>query len=191
MNFDSLILNDSTTGLYPFNPSLLILLFWSWQYSPYCVIQCLKQFKLHSVETVSEVTRKTWSKGKQIKNHSRTSHKIQSEELNEKFRSTLPEKQINWTTPAKRNLKKIDQQTIKLNKSIIIAKTLKLLHLRQNWIPLNIPIQKYVLNQFLLLKLLQYYICKAWKNSLALEDWLTRKWPKIFSLNNEINYKFW
>ena len=56
MNFDNLILNDLMTGLYRFIPSLLILLFWIWPYSQYCVIQCKKEFKIHSVEIVSEVS---------------------------------------------------------------------------------------------------------------------------------------
>ena len=49
--------------------------------------------------------------------------------------------------PAKTNKiknyhKKTEKQTIKLNKYIIIAKTFKLLPLRQNLIPLNIPISR-------------------------------------------------
>ena len=46
MNFDNLILNDLMTGLYRFIPSLLILIFRLWQYSPYCVIECVKEFKI-------------------------------------------------------------------------------------------------------------------------------------------------
>ena len=56
MNFDNLILNDLMTGLYCFIPSLLILIFCLWQYSLYCVIECVKEFKTHSVETVSEAS---------------------------------------------------------------------------------------------------------------------------------------
>ena len=46
--------------------------------------------------------------------------------------------------PAKiqKSSQKIEKQTNKLNKYIIIDKTLKLLPLRQNLIPLNIPISK-------------------------------------------------
>ena len=54
------------------------LLFWHWPYSINYIIQCLRKFKIHSVEIVSEVsqksnvkivtyaTRKTWPKGKAI-----------------------------------------------------------------------------------------------------------------------------
>ena len=73
MNFDNVIVKDLMPGLYRFTPSLLILLFWHWPYSLYCVIQCIKEIKIHSVETKSElsqkssvkvVKRKTWSKVK-------------------------------------------------------------------------------------------------------------------------------
>ena len=62
-----------------FIPFLLILHFWSWPYSLRYAIQYVKEFKIHSVEAVSEVgpqsnvkivtyrKRKTWSKGKAIK----------------------------------------------------------------------------------------------------------------------------
>ena len=100
--------------------------------------------------------------------------------------STWPADQLNNTSQNKQNhLKKLrNKQSNKLTK--IIAKTLKLLSLRQNSIPLNKPIQKYVQNQFLFLKLLQYYICKAWKKSFAHEDRLTRKFflKKMKSIAN-------
>ena len=79
----------------------------------------------------------------EIKKHSGTSPEIQFKELNEKLRITLPDQQINSTMPAKTQTKssqKIEKQSNKLNKYIIIDKILKLLPLRQNLIPLNIPI---------------------------------------------------
>ena len=79
MNFDNLmhydlILMTQYTMLF----DLLILLFWLWTYSLQCVIQSVKEFKIHTVETVSQesqksnakfvtyVKRKSWSKGKLI-----------------------------------------------------------------------------------------------------------------------------
>ena len=44
-------------------------------------------------------------------------------------------------TKSSQNIEKLKQSN-KLNKNILIAKTLKLLPLRQNLIPLNIPISK-------------------------------------------------
>ena len=80
----------------------------------------------------------------ETKKHSRTSPEIQFKELKEKLRITLPDQQINSTMPAKTQTKssqKIEKQTNKINKYIIIGKILKLLA-RQNLIPLNIPISK-------------------------------------------------
>ena len=59
MNFDNLIQKDLMIGLYRFIPVLLILLFWHWPYSLNYVIQCLKEFKIQSVEPVIEVSPKT------------------------------------------------------------------------------------------------------------------------------------
>ena len=47
-----------------------------------------------------------------------------------------------WQPKQTKSSKKIEKQTIKLNKNIKIAKILKLLPLRQNFISLNIPISK-------------------------------------------------
>ena len=58
MNFDNLILNDLMTGLYQFIPALLISFFWHWQYSLHCVNQWVQEFKIHSVDTVSELSQK-------------------------------------------------------------------------------------------------------------------------------------
>ena len=58
-----------------------------------------------------------------------TSPEIQAKEVNEKIRNTLPEQQINWTMPAKTQTKSSqnlrNQQSNKLNKNILIAKTLE------------------------------------------------------------------
>ena len=59
MNFEDLVLKDLMTGIYRFIPSLSIVLFWLWQYSLYCVTQWAKEIKIHSVETVSEVSQKS------------------------------------------------------------------------------------------------------------------------------------
>ena len=75
MNFDNRNLNDLMTELYRFNPSLLIR---SLDFGSIRRIasECVKEFKIHSVETVSDVShlsnvkfvtnvkRKTCSKGK-------------------------------------------------------------------------------------------------------------------------------
>ena len=58
-DFDILIQKDLMTGLNWFIPFLLILLFWHWTYSLNYVIQCLKEFQLHSDETLSEVSQKS------------------------------------------------------------------------------------------------------------------------------------
>ena len=53
MNFDNLKHHDLMTGLYVYP-------IWLWTYSLDCVIQCEKEFKIHSVETArgkSEVKR--------------------------------------------------------------------------------------------------------------------------------------
>ena len=55
-NFGNLIINYLMTGLYRFIPSLLSF---DWQNSPHCVNECVKEFKIHSVETVSEVSRRS------------------------------------------------------------------------------------------------------------------------------------
>ena len=55
MNFDNLMHNDLMTGLYRFMPFHFILLFGIWPHSLNFVIQCVKEFDIHSVETVSEV----------------------------------------------------------------------------------------------------------------------------------------
>ena len=76
MNFDNLMYYDLITGLYMFIQLLLILLSWPWPYSLQNVIQNVKEFKIHSVETVSEVSQQSsvnivtykkqnmWSKGR-------------------------------------------------------------------------------------------------------------------------------
>ena len=74
MNFDNIFLYDLITGFHRFILSFLILLFSLWPYSLYCVIQSMRELKIHSVETevsqksnvkvVTYVKRKTWSKGK-------------------------------------------------------------------------------------------------------------------------------
>ena len=93
MNFDNLMHYDLMTGLYRFIPSLLIFLFWHWPCSLHCVIQCVKEFRIHSVEKVSEVSPKsnvkswlTWNekrdqKVKRKKKHSRTSPDVQFKEF--------------------------------------------------------------------------------------------------------------
>ena len=50
MNFDILMHDDLMTGLHGLS-LLLILNFW--QYSPHCVVERVKEFKIHLVETVS------------------------------------------------------------------------------------------------------------------------------------------
>ena len=66
--------------------------------------------------------------------------------MNEKLRITLPDQHSNSTMPAKTQTKSSKRlrniQSNKLNKYIIIDKTLKRLPQRQNLIPLNIPISK-------------------------------------------------
>ena len=59
MHFDNLMYNDLKAGFYMFIPFLLILLFWLWPSSVHYVIQYVKEFKTHSVETVSEVSQKS------------------------------------------------------------------------------------------------------------------------------------
>ena len=91
-----------------------------------------------------------WSQQKSRRNkkkHSRTSPEIQFRALNEKLGITLSDQKINSAMPAKTqpksSQKKLrNKQSNKLNKYIIIDKTLKFLPLRQNLIPLNIPISK-------------------------------------------------
>ena len=76
------------------------------------------------------------------------------------------------------HLKKLrNKQSNKLNKDIIIDKTLKLLPQRQNLIPLNIPISKICSKPHFLR--LAHYICKGWKKSFALVGRLTLNFSKI------------
>ena len=66
---------DLMTGSHRFITSLsiMILLFWHWTYSKHCVIQCVKEFRIHSVETLSEVSRKPnvtyvkWKRDQKVK----------------------------------------------------------------------------------------------------------------------------
>ena len=80
------------------------------------------------------------AKKSSTKEHSRTSPEIQFKELNEKLKNTLPHQQINSTMPAKTQTKSSKKKL--RDKQSIIDKTLKLLPLRQNLIPLNMPISK-------------------------------------------------
>ena len=57
MNFDNLMHYELMTGLYMLI-LFLILLFWRWPYSLHCVIQYVKEFKIHWAETVIEVSQK-------------------------------------------------------------------------------------------------------------------------------------
>ena len=60
MRFDNLINYDIMTGLlYVFISFLLILIFRFWRYSLHYVIQYVKEFKIHSVETKREVSQKS------------------------------------------------------------------------------------------------------------------------------------
>ena len=56
--------------------------------------------------------------------------------------------------------------------------------LRQNLIPLNIPISKIWSRPTIILKSVQHYICMTLKNSLALEDRLPQKWPKHWKMKS-------
>ena len=56
MNFDNLMQYDLMSALYRFIPFLLILLIWIWLYSEHCVIQCVREFEIHSVETVRQTS---------------------------------------------------------------------------------------------------------------------------------------
>ena len=58
MNFDNLMHYDLMTRLYVY-PVSFILLFRLWPYSLHFIIQRAKEFEIHSVETVSEVNRKS------------------------------------------------------------------------------------------------------------------------------------
>ena len=44
------------TGFYRLAPILLILQCWPWVYSLHCVIACVKEFKINSVETVRDAS---------------------------------------------------------------------------------------------------------------------------------------
>ena len=59
MNFDNLMNSDLMTGIYIIIPYILILLFWLWPYLLNYVFHCLEEFKIHSVEKVSEVSQKS------------------------------------------------------------------------------------------------------------------------------------
>ena len=64
------------------------------------------------------------------KKHSRTSPEIQIKELNENLKSTLPDQQTKLTKPAKTQTKSSKvieklKQSNKLNKNILITKTLE------------------------------------------------------------------
>ena len=65
--------DDLMTGLYIFIPFLLILLFWLWPYLLHYVIQCVQELKIHSIETVSEVSQNSSMKivvyGKRKRDH--------------------------------------------------------------------------------------------------------------------------
>ena len=107
---------------------------------------CPLSFTCLSFFESSKSWKKVWKHLTKIKKkHSKTCPDIQFKELSEKLRFTLPEKQINSTMPAKTQTKssqKIEKQTNKLNKFIVLHKTWKLLPLRHNLTPWNIPISK-------------------------------------------------
>ena len=103
----------------------------------------------------------------ELKKHSRTSPEIQSKELNEKIRITIRDQQINLAMPAKTQTKsspKVEKlkQSVKLNKNILIAKTLEAFNPKAKFDRLrNYLYQKIAKSQFLSLKLIRYYICKT------------------------------
>ena len=59
MNFDNLMHYDLMNRLYKFIPFLLILIFWLWLYSLHYVTQWVNKFKIYSVESVSEESKKS------------------------------------------------------------------------------------------------------------------------------------
>ena len=128
MNFDNIVHYDLMTWLYRFFPFPLILLFWHWPYSP----QCVKEFKIHSVETASEVSQKsnvkivtyvkgnTWSEVKRIKKSSKTSPAVQFKEFSLTKQKTRPRSDYEWVgkTISKKirwkNLKKPQKINVKM-----------------------------------------------------------------------------
>ena len=58
MTFDNLMYYDLMTGLHMFM-AFLILLFWLWPHSLHYVFQWKQEFKIHSAETVGEVSQKS------------------------------------------------------------------------------------------------------------------------------------
>ena len=117
------------------------------------------------------------------KKHSRTSPEIQFKELNEKLRRTLTDQQINRTFPPRTQTKssqKIEKlKESKLNKIYSLLK-LEAFKPMPKFSPFKKTLfQKYVQNQFLFLKSVQYYICKTWK--VFIGPWrsmINSKWPK-------------
>ena len=85
-----------------------------------------------------------------------------------------------WQPEHKQNHQKIEKlKESKLNKNAVIAKTLEAFKPKA----IIFPLKNYFKNKFKTIffpKPLQYYICKTWKNSLALEDRLTGRWRKNF-----------
>ena len=76
------------------------------------------------------------------------------------------------------------KQTIKPNKNIIIAKTLEAFTPKAKFDPFkHTYFKKNVHNQLLFMKLVQYFICKTWKNLLAHKDRLGRNRQKNLKKN--------
>ena len=127
----------------------------------------------------------------EVKKYSRTSPEIQFKQLNEKLRITPPDQQINWTMPA-RTQTKSSQKTAKLKESKLnkIYSLLKLeaFKSKAKFFPFkNIYFRNNLKINFCFWKRSNIIAASPKKYSLALEDRLTRKWPK--NLKKEINRK--
>ena len=76
----------------------------------------------------------------------------------------LTSRSIEQCQPKQTKSSKIEKlKESKLNKNILIPKTLEAVKTKAKFFPLKNLFQKYVQNQFLFLKLVQYYICKTCK----------------------------
>ena len=92
-----------------------------------------------------------------LKKHSGTSPQIQSKELTEKLRSTLPDQQINASKSTNKISKNLKQSN-KLNKNILIAKTLEASTPQAKF---DLDKHTYFKRNFFCLKSVQDYICNT------------------------------
>ena len=130
----------------------------------------------------------------EVKKHSRTSPEKQIKELNEKLRRNLPHQQINWTMPARAQTKstqKIEKLKLsKLNKNILIAKTLEAFKPKAKCFPFkNIYFKNMFKSNFCFWNRSSIISARPEKYSLALENRLTRKWTKSLEKKSIANYK--